>query len=174
MTSAPVPLWRQLQAAASVLAAVRAGESTAPALARIETGLRPAAQALSFQALRNLGRAEALRRLLANRPPPGVPRAALHRAGAAWNPQDSPYEVFTLFAQTWRRPSATPRPAWQANFINACLRRFLREREALLAATDRDPVARWKPSHAGGSSGCRPIIRSIGKTSCAPAMRRRP
>ena len=31
----------------------------------------------------------------------------------------------------------------QANFINACLRRFLRERDALLAATDRDPVARW-------------------------------
>ena len=32
---------------------------------------------------------------------------------------------------------------FQASFVNACLRRFLREREALLAATDRDPVARW-------------------------------
>jgi 16S rRNA (cytosine967-C5)-methyltransferase len=31
----------------------------------------------------------------------------------------------------------------QANFVNACLRRFLREREALVAATDDDPVAQW-------------------------------
>ena len=31
----------------------------------------------------------------------------------------------------------------QAGFINACLRRFLREREALVGATDADPVARW-------------------------------
>ena len=31
----------------------------------------------------------------------------------------------------------------QASFINGCLRRFLRERDALVAATDNDPVARW-------------------------------
>jgi 16S rRNA (cytosine967-C5)-methyltransferase len=31
----------------------------------------------------------------------------------------------------------------QASFVNACLRRFLREREALLVLVDTDPVARW-------------------------------
>lgn len=31
----------------------------------------------------------------------------------------------------------------QAPFLNACLRRFLRERDALVAATDGDPVAQW-------------------------------
>jgi len=31
----------------------------------------------------------------------------------------------------------------QANFLNACLRRFLREREALIAATDHDPQSQW-------------------------------
>ncbi len=144
MNNTPVPLWRQLQAAARVLAAVRDGESTTPALARVEAGLRPAAQALSFQALRNLGRAEALRRLLAKRPPPPAADALLCTALAlAWNPQDSPYEVFTLVDQTVEAAKRDPAARSQANFINACLRRFLREREALLAATDRDPVARW-------------------------------
>ena len=144
MNSTPVPLWRQLQAAASVLAAVRRGESTTPALSRLEVLLRPAAQALAFQALRNLGRAEALRRLLANRAPPPAPDALLCTALAlAWNQQDTPYEVFTLVDQTVEAAKRDPAARGQANFINACLRRFLREREALLAATDRDPVARW-------------------------------
>jgi 16S rRNA (cytosine967-C5)-methyltransferase len=31
----------------------------------------------------------------------------------------------------------------QANFLNACLRRFLRERDALVVSTDVDPVALW-------------------------------
>ena len=31
----------------------------------------------------------------------------------------------------------------QASFINACLRRFLRERDELVAATEREPVAQW-------------------------------
>ena len=144
MTSTPVPLWRQLLAAAGVLAAVRDGESATPALLRVEAGLRPAAQALSFQALRNLGRAEALRRLLAKRPPPPAADALLCTALAlAWNPQDTPYEVFTLVDQTVEAAKRDPAARGQANFINACLRRFLREREALLTATDRDPIARW-------------------------------
>ena len=31
----------------------------------------------------------------------------------------------------------------QASFINGCLRRFLRERDALVASTDNEPLARW-------------------------------
>ena len=144
MNSIPVPLWRQLQAAASVLAAVRQGESTTPALARLEPGLRPAAQALAFQALRNLGRAEALRRLLAQRAPPPVADALLCTALAlAWNQQDAPYEAFTLVDQTVEAAKRDPAARGQANFINACLRRFLRERDALLTTSDRDPVAHW-------------------------------
>ena len=144
MTSPPVPLWRQLQAAASVLGAVRQGESTTPALARLETPLRPAAQALAFQTLRNLGRAEALRRLLANRVPPPAADALLCTALAlAWNQHDAPYQVFTLVDQAVEAAKRDPATRGQANFINACLRRFMRERDPLLAATERDPVARW-------------------------------
>ena len=144
MNAPPVPLWRQLQAAASVLAAVRQGESTTPALARLDPALRPAAQALAFQTLRNLGRAEALRRRLAQRAPPPAADALLCTALAlAWNPQDTHYEAFTLVDQAVEAAKRDPAARGQANFINACLRRFLREREALLAATDDEPVARW-------------------------------
>ncbi len=127
-----------------MLAAVRDGESATPALARVDAALRPGAQALAFHALRYLGRAEALRRLLAKRPPPAAADALLCTALAlAWNANDAPYEVFTLVDQAVEAAKRDPATRSQANFINACLRRFLRERNALVTASDRDPVARW-------------------------------
>jgi 16S rRNA (cytosine967-C5)-methyltransferase len=136
-----LPLWRQLQAAASVLAAIRRGESATPALARVASDLRPGVQSLVFHVLRNLGRAEALRRLLAKRPPPAAADALLCTALAlAWQEEGAPYTPFTQAVEAAKRAPET-RP--QQAFINACLRRFLREREALVQATDADPVARW-------------------------------
>jgi 16S rRNA (cytosine967-C5)-methyltransferase len=140
----PIPLWRQLQAAASVLAAVRAGRSATDALAAVDGALRPGVQALVFQALRQLGRAEALRRQLARRAPPPEADALLCLALAlAWNPQDAPYEVFTLVNQAVEAAKRQPSTQAQSGFVNACLRRFLRERDALVTATDSDPVAQW-------------------------------
>ncbi len=139
-----VPLWRQLQAAASVLAAVRRGESATPAIARVDASLRPAAQSLAFYVLRNLGRAEALRKALARRAPRPAADALLCTALAlCWREEGAPYPAFTLVDQAVEaaKRGAETRP--QQAFINACLRRFLRERETLVAATGRDPVARW-------------------------------
>jgi 16S rRNA (cytosine967-C5)-methyltransferase len=137
-------LWRQLAAAASVVEAVRAGESATPAIARVAPDLRAAAQALAFHALRQLGRAEALRKQLARRAPPPQADALLCTALAlCWNEADAPYEPFTLVDQAVEAAKRVPATAPQANFINACLRRFLRERAVLVAATDADPVARW-------------------------------
>lgn len=142
--TAPVPLWRQLQAAASVLAAVRRGESATPAIARIAPDLRPGAQALAFHVLRNLGRAEALRRRLAKRPPPAAADALLCTALAlAWREEGAPYPPFTLVDQAVEAAKRAPETRAQQGFVNACLRRFLRERDALVQATDADPVARW-------------------------------
>ena len=70
MTLHAVPLWRQLQAAAWVLQEVRDGRSLTPVLDQVDRALRPGVQALAFQVLRSLGRAEALRRALARRAPP--------------------------------------------------------------------------------------------------------
>lgn len=139
-----IPLWRQLQAVAAVLQNVRSGMSATAALDGVMADLRPGVQALVFHALRSLGRAEALRQLLAPRSPPPHADALLCTALAlAWRDQDAPYEAFTLVNQTVEaaKRSATTQP--QARFINACLRRFLRERDTLVQLTDQNPVALW-------------------------------
>ncbi len=140
----PIPLWRQLQATAQVIQAVREGQSGSAAVEAVAPDLRPGVQALAFHAWRNLGRAEALRRQLAQRPPPPAVDALLCLALAlAWTEEGAPYDAFTLVNQCVEAAKHSPDTRPQANFVNACLRRFLREREALVASTDRDPVARW-------------------------------
>ena len=139
-----IPLWRQLQAVGAVLLQVRSGVSGTAALADVPADLRPGVQALTFHVLRSLGRAEALRQLLASRTPPPPADALLCTALAlAWREEDAPYEVFTLVNQAVEaaKRSAVTQP--QASFINACLRRFLRERDDLVASTDKNPVAVW-------------------------------
>lgn len=139
-----LPLWRLLQASAGVVAAVRGGQSATAAIALVDAPARPGAQALAFQALRCLGRAEALRRLLAKRPPPAPADALLCTALAlCWREEGAPYEVFTLVDQAVEAAKRGPDTKAQANFINACLRRFLRERDALVAATDANAEAHW-------------------------------
>ena len=114
------------------------------AITDVVPDLRPAAQALAYQTLRQLGRAEALRHQLARRaPPPAVDALLCTALALAWNPDDAPYEVFTLVNQTVEAAKHDPQCRGQAGFVNACLRRFLRERDALVAATDANPVARW-------------------------------
>ena len=56
-----MPLWRLLTAVAGALQAIRGGQSGTTALAAVDAALRPGVQALLFQVLRNLGRAQALR-----------------------------------------------------------------------------------------------------------------
>ncbi len=139
-----LPLWQQLQAVAAILLAVRSGTSTTVALDKIGPALKPGVQALAFHVLRSLGRAQALSKRLVDRAPPAMADALLCTALAlAWRDEDAPYEVFTLVNQAVEAAKRSPATQAQASFINACLRRFLRERNALVAATDRDPVARW-------------------------------
>ena len=139
-----LPLGRLLQAATEGVAAVRSGVSATAAMGRVEAALRPGAQALAFQALRNLGRAESLRQLLARRAPPPHADALLCTALAlCWRDAEAPYEVFTLVDQAVEAAKRSTNSRAQANFINACLRRFLRERDALVAVTDQEPTAVW-------------------------------
>ena len=93
-----VPLWRQLQGAASILMAVRDGQSMTAALIDVDAALRPGVQALSFHALRWLGRAEALRQQLVKKPPPPEADALLcvalalvrHFSDKRWPPDERP------------------------------------------------------------------------------------
>ncbi len=142
---AQVPLWRQLQGAASVLMAVRDGQSMTPALEDVDASLRPGVQALAFHALRWLGRAEALRRQLAKRPPPPEADALLCVALALCCPEegDQPYTPHTLVDQAVEAAKRSESTRHQASFINGCLRRFLREQDALTALAGNTPQAVW-------------------------------
>lgn len=142
--SAQIPLWRQLQGAASLLLAVRDGQSMTAALLDVDATLRPGVQALGFHALRWLGRAEALRQQLAKRPPPPEADALLCVALAlAWNEKEALYSTFVLVDQAVEAAKRSEATTHQASFINGCLRRFLRERDALVAKTDANPQAVW-------------------------------
>ena len=139
-----VPLWRQLQGAASLLMAVRDGQSMTPALEDVDAALRPGVQSLGFHALRWLGRAEALRQQLARRPPPPEADALLCVALALiWTDEDAPYTAHTLVDQAVEAAKRSEGTHHQASFINGCLRRFLRERDALVASTENSPQAVW-------------------------------
>lgn len=143
-TAPLIPLWRQLQATAQVIQAVNHGMSGTAAIDQVAQDLRPAVQALAFHVWRNLGRARALRRLLASKAPPPAADALLCVALAlAWRDSNAPYEVFTLVNQAVEAAKRDQATRNQGAFINGCLRRFLREREDLVAETDADPQARW-------------------------------
>lgn len=139
-----VPLSRQLQATAAVVQAVLAGRSLTAELTSVTPDLRPGVQALTFQVMRQLGRAMALRERLATKAPPPAADALLCTALAlSWQGEGAPYPVHTLVNQAVEAARQQRQTQAQSGFINACLRRFLREREALVADTDGDPQARW-------------------------------
>ena len=139
-----VPLWQQLQAVAQALAQVRRGVSGTAALDAVPSSMRPGVQALLFQVLRQLGRAQALRAKLASRVPAPLPDALLCTALAlAWDPSNAPYEPHTLVNQAVEAAKKTRSLKMQASFLNACLRRFLRERDGLIKATDNEVQALW-------------------------------
>ena len=143
-THSQIPLWRQLQVSARVLQAILGGASGTAAISAVDSALRPGVQALSFAVLRSLGRAQALRRLLAPRQPAPPVDALLCSALALLSQQsDAAYDAFTLVNQTVEAAKKWPKLKAQAGFINACLRRYLREQAELLAQTAQDPVARW-------------------------------
>ena len=139
-----VPLWQQLQGAASLLMAVRAGRSMTAELEQLAPHLRPGVQALGFHALRWLGRAEALRQQLVSRAPPPEADALLCVALAlAAEVDESLYSPYTLVDQAVEAAKQGEETRHQASFINGCLRRFLRESQAMLVVCEHKPQAVW-------------------------------
>jgi 16S rRNA (cytosine967-C5)-methyltransferase len=141
-STAALPLARLLGHAADAVGAVRGGQSLNDALARCPAPARPGTQALAFHALRWLGAAEVVRRRLAPKaPPPEVDALLLVALALLWPPGGPPYEEHTLVDQAVA--ATTRRAPRSAGFVNAVLRRFGREREAIVAAALVDPLARF-------------------------------
>jgi 16S rRNA (cytosine967-C5)-methyltransferase len=138
--AASAPLSDLLLASAEAVLAVGRGRSLDDALARCPPPLRAGCQALSFQVLRRLGSARAARSRLVVKPPPEATDALLLTAIALlWPAPERPYDDHTLVNQAVdaarrRQPAAT-------GFVNAVLRRFVRERDALAAGLAGDEEA---------------------------------
>jgi 16S rRNA (cytosine967-C5)-methyltransferase len=93
---------------------------------------------LSFQVLRQLGRATALReQLAAKTPTPAVDALLCTALALCWRDEEAPYPVHTLVNQAVEAARKQRNTQAQSGFINACLRRFMREREALVLKTAR-------------------------------------
>lgn len=136
----------QLAHVARAVLAVRQGRSLSDALAAVPAPLRAGVQALAFHALRELGATEALVTRLAERAPPPPLRALMCAALALLVAPDTPgasYPAHTVVDQAVRAARDDPRWQRQAGFLNACLRRYLRETEQLRTAIATDPVAQW-------------------------------
>jgi 16S rRNA (cytosine967-C5)-methyltransferase len=135
----PTTLAHQLQQVANFLIALRAGHSWSTAQFDIENTQRAGIQAITFAVLRHLGQGHALRVALAPKKPVPAADALLTAALALMCAQhaDTPppgavYADHVIVSQAVEAIKLQPHLAAQSSFINACLRRFLRERAALL------------------------------------------
>jgi 16S rRNA (cytosine967-C5)-methyltransferase len=144
-----VGLSEQLVDVAKCVQAVLAGRSLADVLPTVSPSLRPGVQALTFHALRHWGTAQALVQVLTDREPAPLPKALLGVALSLLLPETvvsatAPrYAPFTVVDQAVVATRSQRSMVAYAGMMNACLRRFLREQEALLARVQTDPVARW-------------------------------
>ena len=137
-----VPLARLLEHTADAVQAVRSGQSLTAVLARLPADLRPGVQALSFHALRWLGSATEVRaRLAPKAPPPHVDALLVTALALLWPGEAPPYAEHTLVDQAVT--AARQRVPAAAAFINAVLRRFLRERDALVADVAHSPLGAY-------------------------------
>lgn len=135
----------QLKWVGQSVLAVEKGRSLTEVLPGVPGSLRPGVQALTFDALRHLGSARAVARRLAQRAPAPAALALLHTALALLigDPKGVRYAEHTLVDQAVGAAKQSRDTRMQAGFLNACLRRFLREKTGLLGSLENDPVAVW-------------------------------
>jgi 16S rRNA (cytosine967-C5)-methyltransferase len=155
MTNHAPALSNTLLAAAYTLADVESGRSLTEALAHIPSDLRPSTQALAFYAMRHWGMARGLCAVLVQRAPPNpiVPALlglSLVLLDAAMQSRLQPapagtpiYTEHTLVDQSVIAMQSQRDLTSYKGMVNAVLRRFQRERNALMAKLSQNLEARW-------------------------------
>ena len=153
--SKPDSLSFSLHGAAQAVAAVGRGVALPQALAQIfaKTSATPQArgaiQDISYHCLRHMGRAEALLNAMTTKQTePEVLHGLLCCALALLSDPDETgdnarYNTFTLVDQAVTAAASDPDMAHAKGMVNAVLRRFLREREALMKSAAGTQMARW-------------------------------
>jgi 16S rRNA (cytosine967-C5)-methyltransferase len=142
-----------LLGAANAVARVRGGSALPQALSAVFTAYdvtpqaRGAIQDIAYRSMRQLGRSETLLGLMTTKAPePPMLDGLLSAALALLDPPpgtNPPYESFTVVDQAVQAAASHPDFAHAKAMVNAVLRRFLRERDALLEQALKQPLARW-------------------------------
>ena len=144
-----------LHGAAQAVAWVRTGTALPQALAQVfaqcaaPPQARGAMQDIGYRTMRQLGRAETLLTLLTKKAPEPARLHGLLCCALALisNPDPTsagtPYNAFTVVDQAVTAAASDPDMAHAKGMVNAVLRRFLRERDALLQEAMKNPVALW-------------------------------
>jgi len=108
---------------------------------------RGAIQDLSYRTMRQVGRVDALISAMTTKAPEPALLYSLLCCALALIVEDDeslhPYAEFTVVDQAVDAAAAHPDIAHAKNMVNALLRRFLRERKALLAQVMKLPAAQW-------------------------------
>lgn len=151
----PDSLAFSLLGAAEAVAHVKAGTALPQALARIFAQASPLPQArgamqdIAYRTMRQLGLAETLIGLMTSKQPePALLHGLLCCALTLLLPEQPDtdsraYEAFTVVDQAVSAVAADASIAHGKGMMNAVLRRFLRERDALMPQALQNPVARW-------------------------------
>ncbi|MFP6557348.1 16S rRNA (cytosine(967)-C(5))-methyltransferase RsmB [Paraburkholderia sp. B3] len=149
----PDSLGFALDQAAQAVGAVRAGAALPAALASAFAALpadfaplaRGAVQDIAYRTMRRLGLVDWLIRQRVSKapPPPVVNLLACAFALLVDDEANAAYTPFTVVDQAVRAVSARRDMAFAKGLVNAVLRGFLREREALLASARSDEAASW-------------------------------
>lgn len=142
-----------LLGAANAVAQVRGGTTlpqaltTAFGVTQATPQARGAIQDIAYRTMRQLGRADTLLGLMTSKAPEPPMLAALLCCALALidspEGEPAPYEAFTVVDQAVTVAASHPDMAHAKNMVNAVLRRFLRERAALLETALLQPVAQW-------------------------------
>ncbi|MBV8665977.1 MAG: 16S rRNA (cytosine(967)-C(5))-methyltransferase RsmB [Burkholderiaceae bacterium] len=147
-----------LLGAAQATTAVRNGTALPQALSQVFAKIQPEPQArgaiqdIAYRTMRQFGRSQALLAMLTPKAPePPLLHALLCSALALLCADESegdlpaslPYSAFTTVDQAVTAAASEPSVARAKGMVNAVLRRFLRERAALLQEVMRQPSARW-------------------------------
>ncbi|MFP3604343.1 16S rRNA (cytosine(967)-C(5))-methyltransferase RsmB [Paraburkholderia sp. SIMBA_053] len=150
---APESLGFALDCAAQAVGAVRLGAALPAALQSVfvsapegsAAAARGAVQDIAYRTMRRLGTAEWLiAKLVKKAPPPHVGHVLACAIALLIDDEASAaYTPFTVVDQAVSAISARREFSFAKGLINAVLRNFLREREALLEAAQADEVARW-------------------------------
>lgn len=148
-----------LVGAAQAVSYVLDGTALPQALSRVfaQTNALPQArgaiQDIAYRTMRQVGRVDALIKEMTSKPPePALLYSLLccslsllinSTSEKVIEGKEAPYEDFVIVDQAVNAAASSDQMVFAKGMINAVLRRFLREKESLLAIVMKQPMARW-------------------------------